>query len=319
MTSPVMWRTLRTILAGTLAMLLLIGPGSLPGAEPKGGKFVLAWGKKGDKPGEFYSPISIAIDRRDVVYVTDLNNARLQRFTTEGEYLGGFDLPLDKPPRKSCIVGGMAVDDDGNAYLSLMVQDKVQVYTESGQLLREWGKRGAGGRGVPPAGRHRPGARRDRLRRGPGQPSHPDVRHGGEVPGQVGRARLRAGPVRRQRAEGLALRRAALPGDGTARAGSTPRRGRSAGCSSSPPRGSRCMPGATRASQPGGFGALKTGFSKQTFGPIGVFVDGKDRVWVSSLNDRVQALHDRRRVPVRARGHGRRPRPIRQAPRDGGR
>ena len=74
-----------------------------------------------------------------------------------------------------------------------------------------------------------------------------------------------------------------------------------------------------KGNQPGGFGALKTGFSKQTFGPIGVFVDGKDRVWVSSLNDRVQALHDRRRVPVRARGHGRRPRPVRQAPRDGGR
>ena len=50
MTSPGMRRTLRTILAGTLAMLLLTGPGSLPGAEPKGGKFVLAWGKKGDKP-----------------------------------------------------------------------------------------------------------------------------------------------------------------------------------------------------------------------------------------------------------------------------
>jgi DNA-binding beta-propeller fold protein YncE len=45
-----------------------------------------------------------------------------------------------------------------------------------------------------------------------------------------------------------------------------------------------------KGSQPGGFGAMKTGFSRQTFGPIGVFVDGKDRVWVSSLNDRVQAF-----------------------------
>ena len=106
MTSPSIWRTLHTMQAGMLAMLLLTGPGSLPGAERKEAKFLLAWGKKGDKPGEFYSPISIAIDRRDVVYVTDLNNARLQRFTTEGQYLGGFDLPLDNPPRKSCIVGG---------------------------------------------------------------------------------------------------------------------------------------------------------------------------------------------------------------------
>jgi hypothetical protein len=127
MKSPIKWRTLQTMQAGMLVMLLLTGPGSLPGAEPKEAKFVLAWGEKGDKPGEFFSPISIAIDRRDVVKVTDLNNARLQRFTTEGDYLGGFDLPLDAPPRKSCIVGGMAVDDDGYAYLSLMNQDKVQV------------------------------------------------------------------------------------------------------------------------------------------------------------------------------------------------
>jgi hypothetical protein len=63
MTPPILWRALRTMKAGLLVMLLLSGPGSLPGAEPKEAKFLLAWGKKGDKPGEFYSPISIAIDR----------------------------------------------------------------------------------------------------------------------------------------------------------------------------------------------------------------------------------------------------------------
>ena len=98
MTSPSMRRTLRKILAGTLAMLLLTGPGSLPGAEPKGGKFVLAWGKKGDKPGEFYSPISIAIDRRDVVYVTDLNNARLQTIHHRGGVPGGVRPPPGQAP-----------------------------------------------------------------------------------------------------------------------------------------------------------------------------------------------------------------------------
>ena len=45
-----------------------------------------------------------------------------------------------------------------------------------------------------------------------------------------------------------------------------------------------------KGSEPGGFGALRTGFSRSTFGPIGVFVDRRDRVWVSSLNDRVQAF-----------------------------
>lgn len=45
-----------------------------------------------------------------------------------------------------------------------------------------------------------------------------------------------------------------------------------------------------KSQQPGGFGALETGYAKHTFGPIVVFVDRHDRVWVSSLNDRVQCF-----------------------------
>jgi len=113
-------------------------------AKPAGAKFLLAWGGLGDKPGEFHSPIGLAINARDEVFVTDLNNARVQRFTSEGKHLGGFDLPIDTPPRKSCMVGGIAVDAVGQVYLSLMLQHRVVVYTEAGELVRGWGKPGAG-------------------------------------------------------------------------------------------------------------------------------------------------------------------------------
>jgi hypothetical protein len=107
-------------------------------------QFLLAWGQKGDRPGEFFSPIGLAFNGRDELFVTDLNNARVQKFTSGGRYLGGFDLPLDTPPRKSCIIGGIAVDKDGLIYLSFMVQHKIAVYREDGTLVREWGKRGTG-------------------------------------------------------------------------------------------------------------------------------------------------------------------------------
>jgi sugar lactone lactonase YvrE len=279
--------TPRKIWAGTLAALLLVGPGSLPAGEPGGAGFVLAWGKRGDKPGEFYSPISIAIGRDDRVHVTDLNNARLQTFTVDGKYLGGFDLPLDAPPRKSCMIGGMAVDDQGNLYLSFMVQDKVRVYSESGKLLREWGKRGAGdgefrmpgGIVLAPGGtvyvadqcNHRIQmfdtegkflGKWGEHGTGPGQFGGDEPkgsRFGGphflarDSQGRIYTTEGTLGRVQQFSAEGKPLR---AWGD--------------------------------KGSQPGGFGALKTGFSRRTFGPIGVFVDGKDRVWVSSLNDRVQ-------------------------------
>ena len=45
-----------------------------------------------------------------------------------------------------------------------------------------------------------------------------------------------------------------------------------------------------KGKQPGGFGALQTGFAKNTFGPIAIMVYRHDRVWVSSLNDRVQVF-----------------------------
>src|SRR4051812_27879883 len=54
--SPPPWGRM---LVGVLATLLLAGHGSLAAGEVKGAKFVLAWGKKGDKPGEFSSPIGI--------------------------------------------------------------------------------------------------------------------------------------------------------------------------------------------------------------------------------------------------------------------
>src|ERR1700675_989412 len=86
--------------AGALAALLLAGPRILAAGEIKESRLLLAWGKPGDAPGEFRSPIGIAVSRKDEVYVTDLNNARIQKFTNDGQYLGGFDLPRDKPERR---------------------------------------------------------------------------------------------------------------------------------------------------------------------------------------------------------------------------
>src|SRR5262245_49087271 len=138
------WALLHGMFAGLVAIWLLFAPASLRADAPEGPKFVLAWGKKGEKPGEFVSPIGIAINKNDEVFVTDLNNARVQKFSTEGAYLGGFDLPRDKPERRSCLIGGIAVDADGLLYLSFMLQDRVAVYTGAGEFLRQWGKRGKG-------------------------------------------------------------------------------------------------------------------------------------------------------------------------------
>jgi sugar lactone lactonase YvrE len=261
---------------------LQAGEGEVP-------KFVLAWGQRGDKAGEFYSPIGIAINKTDEVHVTDLNNARLQKFSNDGKYLGGFAFPWDTPNRKSSQAGGIAVDDQGLIYLSFMVQDRVGVYTESGQLVREWGRRGTGGGEF-----HWPGG----IVVGPDgtvyvadQCNHRVQKfttegrflgkwgEHGSKPGQFGgneHAGSRFGGP-----HFLAL-------DSQGRLYTT--EGALGRIQQFSADGKPLLAWGDKGDQPGGFGALQTPFAPNTLGPICIWVDQHDRVWVSSLNDRVQAF-----------------------------
>lgn len=54
------------------------------------GRKVREWGKPGTGPGEFKLPHAIACDERGVLYIADRENARIQRFTRDGQFLGEF-------------------------------------------------------------------------------------------------------------------------------------------------------------------------------------------------------------------------------------
>jgi DNA-binding beta-propeller fold protein YncE len=53
----------------------------------KEGRFIRAWGKKGDGEGEFNLPHAVAVDRRGRVYVGDRTNYRMQVFDEDGKFL----------------------------------------------------------------------------------------------------------------------------------------------------------------------------------------------------------------------------------------
>jgi sugar lactone lactonase YvrE len=184
-------------------------------------------------------------------------------------------------------VGGLAVDDDGTAYLSLMNQDKVQVYAESGKLLREWGKRGAGdgdlrqpgGIVLAPGGTvyvADQGNHRIQIFDTEGKFRGKWGEHG-SGPGQFG-----GNETNGSRFGGPHF----LARDSQGRIYTT--EGTMGRVQQFSPDGKPLLAWGDKCDQPGGFGAMKTGFSKNSFGPIGVFEDRKDRVCVSSLNDRVQ-------------------------------
>jgi len=250
---------------------------------------VLTWGRRGDGPGEFYSPIHVAVTARDEVFVADLNNSRIQKFTAEGVHLGGFDLPPDAPPRQSCIVGGLTVDDRGLVYVSFMNQHRIAVYDDSGVVVRGWGRRGAErGEFNQPGGMV---LRRDGTIYVADQCNHrvqkfaTDGRfleawggHGVE-PGRFGGS----DPAGSRFAGPHFLAQDAAGRLYTTEAGL----GR---VQQLAPDGRPLRSWGDKGDQPGGFGAFQFGSLSGTYGPIGLAVDRRDRVWVSSLNDRVQCF-----------------------------
>jgi hypothetical protein len=67
----------------------------------KDGNWIKSWGEPGDKPGEFITPHSIAVDAKGNVYVADRGNRRIQVFDGEGKFLRQIviDVPFDQNAR----------------------------------------------------------------------------------------------------------------------------------------------------------------------------------------------------------------------------
>jgi len=67
------------------------------------GKKLREWGSAGSGPGQFKLPHSIQVDEHGIVYVADRENGRIERFDSQGNYLGEwsqygktFGLKLDQ-------------------------------------------------------------------------------------------------------------------------------------------------------------------------------------------------------------------------------
>lgn len=277
---PLVW-ALTGMLAAFLPCTLAVAP---PAKAPR---FLLAWGKKGDGPGEFHSPIGIAINARDEVFVSDLNNARVQKFSALGKHLGGFDLPRDDPKRKSTMVGGLAVDDRGHLYLAFMNQNKVAVYTEDGKRLREWGTKGKGDGEMIQAGGVLLGKDGNVFLADQGNHRIQKFTKEGKFLGKWGGHGVQPGQFGGKDTPGSRFAGPHwLAQDSKGRFYTTEAgMGRVQQLTTE---GKPLLAWGDRGDGPGGFGAHRLPGINNTFGPIGVLVDRHDRVWVSSLNNRVQ-------------------------------
>lgn len=64
----------------------------------KDGRWLKQWGDRGNKPGEFNTPHSIAADAKGNIYVADRGNRRIQVFDAEGVFEREISIDVPVPP-----------------------------------------------------------------------------------------------------------------------------------------------------------------------------------------------------------------------------
>ena len=99
----------------------------------------MQWGSGGI--GEFYQPIGVATDAVGHVFVADSGNDRIQEFTWDGDYVGGWgstgngDGEFNNPL-------GLATDADGNLYVADQANNRIQKFghTQTPTKTASWGR-----------------------------------------------------------------------------------------------------------------------------------------------------------------------------------
>lgn len=109
------------------------------------GTFITAWGSPGEAPGQFSEPWGIAVGGDDNIYVADTWNHRIQKFTTDGEFItywGVFqDTGAELLDPQGMFYGprDIAIDAEGNLYVTDTGNKRIQKFDSEGNPLGQWG------------------------------------------------------------------------------------------------------------------------------------------------------------------------------------
>jgi len=103
--------------------------------NPKG-QFIPGSGK-----GEFNHPMDIALDREGNIYIADRGNARIQKFSSQGNFLSEIKVVLSTFTISE--PAGIAVDGYGNIYVADQTNNCLIKYNSTGTVLMKIGSSGS--------------------------------------------------------------------------------------------------------------------------------------------------------------------------------
>jgi streptogramin lyase len=123
----------------TLALMLLFATSAL---SEENYRFMRMWPTL-QQPWYFYYPQRIAIDKNDNVYIADTANNRIQKFTSDGNFIKKWG---SKGIGDSLFINpqGIAVDAGGYVYVVDNGNSCIKKYTSDGNFVKKWGSKGTG-------------------------------------------------------------------------------------------------------------------------------------------------------------------------------
>ena len=120
---------------------------------------VATWGSQGTGPGQFQEPWGVAVAPDGTVYVADTWNHRIEKFDSQGKFLaqwgayGTTDGRAQSPDNILWGPRGVAVDSQGNVWVTDTGNKRVIKYDPNGKVLGQYGGIGAGdGQFMEPVG-----------------------------------------------------------------------------------------------------------------------------------------------------------------------
>ncbi len=99
-------------------------------------------GLAGAGAGQFDHPAGVAVDAVGNVYVVDQYNGRIQKFDSDGSYLGGWGS-VGGADGQFSYPQGAAVDSSGNVYVADAWNHRIQKFDGNGSFQTKWGSAGA--------------------------------------------------------------------------------------------------------------------------------------------------------------------------------
>ncbi len=124
-------RSFLTLLAGAPSLAALTGCDEESSST---GRLISVWGRRGISDGRLQKPRAMAIDGNDLLYIVDMT-ARIQVFTTDGQFVRGWQTPAHDKGRPT----GISIDGRGNVMVADTHYFRLLIYSPAEKLLETLG------------------------------------------------------------------------------------------------------------------------------------------------------------------------------------